>query len=121
MSTFITHPTFFEGEILPAADLVASVNSARGQMARHERNLHTWGVASGLVLQASSAPGGSPILIAGVAIDGTGRELVLSSNTTLDPADFQSQVYPTNDATTLYPVFLTGLDVPQTSTSSLTG
>jgi hypothetical protein len=121
MSTFITHPTFYEGEILPAADLVASVNAARGQMARHERNLHTWGVASGLALQASSTPGGSPILTAGVASDGTGRELVLPSNTTLDPADFQSQVYPTNDPTTLYPVFLTGLDVPQASTSSLTG
>src|SRR6202030_3586148 len=97
MATPVTHPTFYEGEILPAADLVACVSYARGQLARHERYLHTWGIASGLALSAATVTGGSPVLKAGIAIDGTGREVVVPADVTLDPADFESQVYPTND------------------------
>jgi hypothetical protein len=123
MATYITHPTFYEGEILPAADLVASVNAARGQMARHERYFHTWGIANGLALTPASLTNtGSLVVPKGVASDGTGRELVVASpGITLTVADFQGQVYPTTDPSTLYPVFITGVDVPQTSSSTMTG
>lgn len=121
MATTVTRPTFFEGEILPASDLVATVNYPRAQMARHQRNLHIWGVASGLNLVAPTVPGGPPTLKAGVATDGTGREVVVPADVLLSSADFLSQVASTNDPTTLYPVFLNGLDVPQTSTSTMTG
>jgi hypothetical protein len=121
MATTVTRPTFFEGEILPASDLVATVNYPRAQMARHQRNLHIWGVASGLQLVAATTAGGSPTLKAGVAIDGTGREVVVSADVLLSSADFLGQVAPTNDPTTLYPVFLNGLDVPQTAASTMTG
>jgi hypothetical protein len=122
MATYVTHPTFYEGEILPAADLVASVDAARGQMARHERYLHTWGIASGLALTpASLTSTGSLVVPSGVAVDGTGRELVVASGITLTTADFQGQIYPTNDPATLYPVFITGADVPQISNATMTG
>jgi hypothetical protein len=121
MATTVTRPTFFEGEILPASDLVATVNYPRAQMARHQRNLHIWGIASGLNLVAPTVPGGPVTLKSGVATDGTGREVVVSADAPLSPTDFLSQVAPTNDPTTLYPVFLSGLDVPQTSASTMTG
>ncbi len=40
MSDTVVRPTFYEGEILPAADLIATVDSSRAQLARHERYVH---------------------------------------------------------------------------------
>ena len=48
MAAIIERPTFYEGQILAGADLNAAVDHARGQLARHERYLHLWGVAEGL-------------------------------------------------------------------------
>ena len=50
MSDQIARPVFYEGQILGAVDLQAAVEYSRGQEARHERYLHTWGIASGLEL-----------------------------------------------------------------------
>src|SRR6266404_3997208 len=99
MSDLIARPTFYEGEVLPAADLTAAVEYPRDQMARHNRYLHTWGIASGLKLTAGKATttsGGEtykPItLSAGVAIDGTGREIVVPDDVDLSSQDFIQQV-----------------------------
>ena len=47
----IQRPTFYEGQILGSQDLSRSVEYCREQDSRHERYLHTWGLAYGLELQ----------------------------------------------------------------------
>jgi hypothetical protein len=108
----IARPTFYEGEILPAADLGASVDYARNQMARHSRYLHSWGIATGLELTPDY------VVKAGIAIDGTGREVIVPADYSLDPTQFN--VFPPN-AKALCPVFLYGVDQPATPSSNLTG
>jgi hypothetical protein len=116
MTNAIARPTFYEGEILPAADLGATVDYARNQMARHSRYSHSWGIASGLQLNFAS---GVVTLSSGVAIDGTGREVVVPADVQLDSTMFN--VYQQGDPSTLYPVFLNGVDQPGVSSSNLTG
>src|SRR5260370_25567499 len=87
-------------------------------MARHARYAHRLGIVSGLELVASPAqtaagrPYAAVTVNAGVAIDGTGREIVVPSSVELDPASFRSQINPQTDPSVLYPVFLTRLDRP---------
>lgn len=116
MTSPIARPTFYEGEILPAADLDATVDYARNQMARHARYLHSWGIATGLNLTFAS---GAATLSAGVAIDGTGREIVVPADVQLDSTTFD--VFPTLDPNTLYPVYLQGIDQAAPASSNLTG
>lgn len=116
MSNPIERPLFYEGEVLGAADLTTGVEYSRGQLARHERNLHLWGIATGLKLTGKDkqTAGGEKYqdvtLSAGLAIDGTGREVVVPEDAQLREDVFdQSNVAITNpDA--LYPVFLMGSD-----------
>jgi hypothetical protein len=120
MSDTIVRPTFFEGEILPAADLIATVDSSRGQLARHERYLHRWGIAAGLKLQATSMGGSvSVVLTPGMAIDGSGREILVPANFTLNPVNIAP--LPSGKLDTWYPVFLNGRDEQATGVSMLTG
>jgi hypothetical protein len=127
MNGTIARPTFYEGEILPAADLTAAVDYGRDQMARHARQAHSWGIVTGLDLSSSSAAtaGGQNYAVvtvnAGVAIDGTGREIIVPANVQLDPTVFMSQVNAQADPSILYPVFLTGLDQAAPASSALTG
>ena len=116
MTSPIARPTFYEGEILPAADLDATVDYARNQMARHSRYLHSWGIATGLNLTFAS---GAATLSAGEAIDGTGREIVVPADVQLDSTTFD--VFATADKDTLYPVYLQGIDQPAPASSNLTG
>jgi hypothetical protein len=113
-STSIARPTFYEGEILPAADLTAGVDYSRNQMARHSRYLHSWGIATGLQLSFTN---GTATLGQGVAIDGTGREIVVPADVQLDSNTFT--VFQTADA--WYPVYLNGVDTPAAASSNLTG
>jgi hypothetical protein len=50
MAEPITRPAFYEGQILAPDDLTGSLEYGRSQQARHERYLHTWGIATGLQL-----------------------------------------------------------------------
>jgi hypothetical protein len=125
MSDPIARPTFYEGEILPAADLVASVDYPRDQIARHARYLHSWGIVSGLDLQGTDAADASGTrykavtLRAGVAIDGSGREIVVPEDVALQPEDLKSQTNPKPQI--WYPVFLTGRDEAARASTNLTG
>jgi hypothetical protein len=112
MSTPIARPTFYEGEVLPAADLTATVDYSRNQMARHTRYAHSWGIVIGLELTPDYQ------VTAGVAIDGTGREVVVPANTPL-PAFAGTTI--ASDPKALYPVFLNGVDKPASPSSNLTG
>jgi hypothetical protein len=130
MTDPVSRTAFYEGEILPAADLTATVDYSRNQMARHDRYLHSWGIAVGLDLVGKPAVSGTTTYMvvtvkAGVAIDGTGREIVVPDDVTLNPSDFQGEVVPLPEPPStppkLYPVFLVGLDQPASPSSNLTG
>jgi len=119
VSDLIERPIFYEGQILGAADLQAAVDHAAGQMARHERYLHLWGIASGLTLdkQDRSTAGPPPMpyvevtITAGLAIDGTGREVVVPQDTPLSEAEFdQENVAVGAGKDDWFPVFLVGRD-----------
>jgi hypothetical protein len=111
-------PAFTEGQVLAAADLSATVEYARGAAARHVRYLHDWGIADGLTLTTENrtdpASGARFVEVSvqpGLAIDGTGRELVVPAPFVLSEAEFQ-QVNGADgtQANPLYPVFLTAAD-----------
>jgi hypothetical protein len=110
-------PAFFEGQILAAADLTSAVGYGRGQVARHERYLHSWGIADGLRLTTSppktdAKTGKNYVevtLAKGVAIDGTGREIVVPEPFTLSSTEF-SIANPSAAGKTDYPILLHGLD-----------
>jgi hypothetical protein len=120
VSGVIDRPVFAEGQILAAADLQSSQDHASGQMARHERGLHLWGIATGLALtkQPQSTAGTPPVnyvdvtLTAGMAVDGTGREIIVPTDTQLSESDFTGSNVATvgASATDWYPVFLIGRD-----------
>ena len=110
-------PAFFEGQILAAADLTSAVDYGRGQLARHERYLHSWGVAEGLTLARASktdpksGKGYVEVTLGkGVAIDGTGREIVVPGSQLLSTNEF-SIANPTAVLNTAYPVLLNGIDI----------
>ncbi|GII84250.1 hypothetical protein Ssi03_22400 [Sphaerisporangium siamense] len=110
-------PEFHEGQVLAAADLSATVAHARGAAARQARYLHEWGIAEGLELV--TAPRADPLsgtryvevsLAAGMAVDGTGREIVVTEPVVLRESDFEDvngADLPTGEP---YPVFLTSAE-----------
>jgi len=126
MARKIERPQFYEGQILASADLDLGTQYARGQMARHERYLHTWGIAEGLKLTKSERTNtlGETYqeisLSAGLAIDGTGREIVVPERENLSEALFL-QLNLSGDAEEWFPVFLTGRDEAAPPSSQLTG
>lgn len=118
MSDPIVRPVFFEGQILAAADLEASVGHARDEAARDRRVLHTPGIAAGLALTGEdrTTPAGERFqeitLSAGIAVDRTGRQIVLAADTRLDELLFVDQgVQVKKEVEALYPVFVRGRDV----------
>jgi hypothetical protein len=129
MASMIERPSFYEGQILAGADLNAAVDHARGQMARHERNLHLWGIAEGLELKADDKKTAKGVaykeisVTAGVAIDGSGREIVVPADTRVPDEVFDQlnvSVGQLPGAVVWYPVFVTGRDtVPPTPALSV--
>ncbi|HEV7669575.1 MAG TPA: hypothetical protein VGS22_13710 [Thermoanaerobaculia bacterium] len=118
MSEPIVRPVFFEGQILAAGDLEAAVEHARGEAARDRRSLHTPGIATGLALTGKDRTTASGekfqeiTLSAGIAVDRTGRQIVLAIDTRLEEQLFIDQgVQVKKDTEALYPVFLLGRDV----------
>ncbi|MFI6638403.1 hypothetical protein [Streptomyces sp. NPDC050504] len=110
-------PVFHEGQVLAAGDLTAVVEHARGAHARHTRHLHDWGVAEGLGLLAE--PRTDPLTGAryvevsaapGIAVDGTGREIVLAEPVVLRESDFEEVNGADQPTDEPYPVFLLAAD-----------
>jgi hypothetical protein len=107
-------PAFFEGQILAAADLTSAVDYGRGQAARHDRYLHDWGVAEGLELTTTPDSTGKYVDVTlgpGVAVDGTGREIVVPTSVLLNTADFFNANGASPQAGANYPVLLHATDV----------
>jgi hypothetical protein len=118
-------PTFHEGQVLAAADLAATVEHARAAAVRHARHLHDWGIADGLelVTEDRTDPETNVRFVevsvsAGLAVDGTGREIVVPEPVVLSEADFNdlNGVDQLGAEPPLYPVFLTAVDRAQSAT-----
>src|ERR1017187_1947480 len=124
MSTSLTLPVFADGQILPAADLNAIPDYARGQMARHERYLHDWGIATGLALSQQSNRDSNNneyadvTLQAGVAIDPYGAEIIVPQDTLLDYTAFADLKTPTKTGAGWYPVFLAAQEQQSAGTTT---
>lgn len=127
MSDRIARPSFYEGQVLGAADLTLGLDYTRGQMARHDRYLHTPGIATGLALTLDTSTGASQVKLSpGIAIDATGRQVLVDHEETLSPEDLdRSGVLVPDDTDAAlaqekrpwHPVFLTGLDESATPPS----
>ena len=116
-------PAYFEGQILAAADLTSAVDYGRGQVARHERYLHSWGIAEGLELTANKDVTGTFVNVTlgpGVAIDGTGREIIVPTPFTLSTQYFAA-ANPSAVKNTAYPILLHGLDSSVPAAALTTG
>ena len=117
-------PAFFEGQILAAADLTSAVDYGRGQAARHERYLHDWGIAEGLELTTAPDSSGQYVdvtLNPGLAIDGTGREIIVPTSVLLSTAEFFIANGASPQAATNYPILLHGLDTSPPAAILTTG
>lgn len=118
MSGPISRPVFSENQILSAADVNAIVSHARGARGRHDRYQHSWGIADGFDLKSTartdtSGPYVEVSVTPGLAIDGAGREIVLTESIRLSEDDFDQRniTDSANDPTKhFYPVFLIGRD-----------
>ena len=128
MSTPIARPWFTENQILSAAQVNAIVTHARGSRSRHDRFLHSWGIADGLTLQAEprTDTSGSYVevsVLPGMAIDGAGREIVVTESVRVseDVFDQLNITDSANDpAVHFYPVFIVGLDEQASAASRRT-
>jgi len=116
-------PVFTEGQVLAAADLTATVAYARGAGARHERYLHDWGIADGLTLTTESRtdPTNDARFVEvsvqpGLAVDGTGRQIVVAAPVVLSETEFREINGADQPTTDPYPVFLTAADRAQSAT-----
>jgi hypothetical protein len=106
-------PAFFEGQILAAADLTSAVDYGRSEVARHERYLQDWGVAEGLELTTTPDATGKYVNVtlgAGMAIDGTGQEILVTTPYPLSKADFFTANGASPQAGANYPILLHRLD-----------
>lgn len=127
MSSRIERPLFYENQLLGAADLTATVEYSRGQQARHERSLHLWGIAEGLTLSGKDKQtlNGTPYkeitLSPGIAIDGTGREIVIPEAEKLSEDLFDQLNVAIADKNAWYPVILSGRDEPASQTTVAVG
>jgi hypothetical protein len=120
-------PRFKDGQSLAAADLELAEESARNRGARHDRSLHTPGIALGLRIAKEEVPlsydGQSVItlrltLTAGVVMDGHGRQIVCANDVPLAPQQFEDDVvqketdatYSLRRTSYPHPVFITADD-----------
>ncbi len=106
-------PVFFEGQILAAADLTSAVDYGRAEVARHERYLQDWGIAEGLVLTTTPDATGKYVNVTlgpGMAIDGTGQEIVVTAPYQLNTADFFTANGASPQAGANYPILLHRVD-----------
>ena len=109
-------PTFYEGQIISAADLNSVVMTAQVAIAQHERYLHLPGIAEGLQIEGieRTTSGGEThqevTVKPGLAVDGNGRHLAIATAERLSEDLFDDLGVAINDPLAYYPVFLSGRD-----------
>ena len=114
----IERPIYYEGQILAANDLAQGLDYARDQDARHERYLHTWGIAEGLsVVQR----GDDFILQPGFAVDSSGATIVVPTATVLDPQRLKDDALLSSDDAGHFPVFVSRTEGQSSTTREVGG
>lgn len=86
---FPTRVHFFEGQFLRAADFAAEQAYHLQGLRRHNLAGHGWGIVHGLELVLDE--GGAPSVLAGLAVDGYGRTLILPQYRSISPQAFADQ------------------------------
>jgi hypothetical protein len=102
-------PVFFEGQYLGAADLTAAMLYEHVQTARHTLGAHTWGIAIGLDLFERALPSGTSVdvsLLPGVAWDGYGNAVVITSPVKLSVDAFANFQTDTPDGGVLVKIWV---------------
>lgn len=112
MAQYATRPSFAEGQLLAASDLTMLADNPRAAAQRHNRFVHRWGIVSGLTLSTEDATdsGGNAFkkvsLDPGMAIDGEGRELLVTRKIPVDPSQLRQAIGSSIAEGQLYPVFI---------------
>lgn len=112
MNSFVTRPTFYEGQLLAAGDLGALVDYGRARAERHDRHLHRPGIVSGLELATEDATDANGVaykrvfVSPGLATDSLGREILVEQRIELDAQLFRQTIGASADATSWFPVFV---------------
>lgn len=101
-------PIFFEGQYLGADDLTAAVLYEHVQTARHTLGAHTWGISIGLDLYELALPSGAVdvSILPGVAWDGYGNAVVVTSPAKIPIDPFNNFPYDTPDDGALVKIWL---------------
>ena len=108
----VTRPRFAEGQILAASDLLGLSAYPRGREERHNRFVHRWGIVSGLDLVAEDAETSDGIpykkvsVSPGLAIDGEGREVLVTQAAPLVSDRMKQQLGSALKDDESYPVFI---------------
>src|SRR5262245_51582958 len=124
MPDFVKRATFYEGQIVGAADLNLGISYDRDALARHQRLAHSWGIVDGLELDGMSRtmPSGEAyqeITVApGFAVDGTGRAIVVTEQTRVPEDLFDDLNFAIADPDAWYPVLLQGRDAESRPTTT---
>jgi hypothetical protein len=76
---------YYDHQFLRAPDFTDEQNYHLGMRRLHNSSLHTWGIVQGLQVALASGGTGTAVTVnAGVAMDSTGREIVLPADTNLE-------------------------------------
>lgn len=124
MAQYATRPAFAEGQVLAAADLALLADLPRAAAQRHNRFVHRWGIVSGLTLTTvdDADAGGNKFkqvwLEPGMAIDGEGRELLITARRQLDAAQLRQTIGNSIAEGQNYPVFITAQVQPASGAGS---
>ncbi len=89
----IKRMNYFQYEFLDAADFIDEQDYHRDMRYRHNKELHTWGIVSGLDVNESEEDQQKVVVGAGIAIDRDGKEIVLTESQYVDFAQSQAQIY----------------------------
>lgn len=94
MAEEIERVHYYQNEFLGAEDFEAEQAYHRDMRRRHNLAHHRWGIVTGLELVQIPKPNGSGAhdvyIYPGFAVDGFGREIIVTERTKLDPALFAS-------------------------------
>ena len=99
----LQRPQFHEGQILASDDLSRLLEYPRDQDARHERYLHSWGIADGLGVVNQ---GDDFVLQPGFAIDSSGAPIIVAKSVVLDPQQLKEEALLSADDKGHFPVFI---------------
>lgn len=108
----IERPIYFEGQVLGSRDLQRSLDYTRDENARHERYLHTWGIAEGLSVE----PRGDIFMLQpGFAIDSSGAPIVVPEAVVLDRDQLRVEALLSGDDKGFFPVFVARAEKDKTN------